>query len=201
MHALPKEDIFAQGPLPLGLGHIAACSSYGAQPRSRASPTGTRPHCSLLLPRSTASLKGLSHWDLAAMQLAPPTEHSLAQGSLPLGLGHLAACSSHEAQLRSRASPTGTQPHGSLLLPRSTASLKGLSHWDSTTSQLAHSTEHSFVQGPLPLGLDLIAACSSHGAQPRSRAFPIRTRPHRSLLLPRSTASFKGLPYWDSATL
>ncbi|KAL2517958.1 hypothetical protein Adt_14205 [Abeliophyllum distichum] len=122
-------------------------------PRARdsvgASPTGTRLHCSLLLPRRIASLKGLSHWDSAA---------------------------------------------GSLLLLRSTASLKGLSHWDSATTQLAPPTEHSLPQGSLPLRLGHIAACSSHGAQPRSRASPTRTRPHCSLLLPRRTASLKGLP-------
>ncbi|KAL2541394.1 hypothetical protein Adt_02372 [Abeliophyllum distichum] len=74
--------------------------------RSRASSTGTRPPCSLLLPWSTTSLKGLSHWDSATKQLAPPMEHNFAQGPLLLGLSHLAACSSHGAQLHSRASPT-----------------------------------------------------------------------------------------------
>ncbi|KAL2517954.1 hypothetical protein Adt_14201 [Abeliophyllum distichum] len=84
--APPTEHSFAQGPLPLGLGHIAACSSHGAQPLSRVSPTRTRPHCSLLLPRCTASLKGLSHWNSATLQLAPPTAHSLAQGSPLIGI-------------------------------------------------------------------------------------------------------------------
>ncbi|KAL2526403.1 hypothetical protein Adt_11457 [Abeliophyllum distichum] len=91
MHALPKEDIFAQGALSLGLGHLASCSFHGAQLRSRASPIGTRPPSILLLPRSTASLNGLSHWDSATKQLAPPAEHSFAQGPLPLGLGHPSA--------------------------------------------------------------------------------------------------------------
>ncbi|KAL2511762.1 hypothetical protein Adt_17362 [Abeliophyllum distichum] len=119
------EHSFAQGPLPLGLGHVATCS--------RASPTGTRPCSSLLFPWSTASLKGLSHCDSATLQLALPIEHSFAQGPLPLRIGHLAACSSHGAQLRSRASPTGTRTLCSLLIPWSTASLKSLSHWNSTT--------------------------------------------------------------------
>ncbi|KAL2504341.1 hypothetical protein Adt_19962 [Abeliophyllum distichum] len=60
-----RSKILAQGPLPLGLGHLAACSSQGTQPRSRASPTGTRPPSSLFLPRNTTSLKGHSHWDSA----------------------------------------------------------------------------------------------------------------------------------------
>ncbi|KAL2541037.1 hypothetical protein Adt_02015 [Abeliophyllum distichum] len=50
MPALPKEHSFAQGPLPLELGHLAACSYHRTQLHSRASPTGTRPPCSLLLP-------------------------------------------------------------------------------------------------------------------------------------------------------
>ncbi|KAL2480569.1 hypothetical protein Adt_33535 [Abeliophyllum distichum] len=105
MHALSKEHSFAQGPLPLRLGHLAASSSC-----------------------STASLKDLPHWDSTNLQLPPPMEHSFAQGPLPLGLNHLTASSSHGAQLRSRASPTRTRPPHSFLLPWSTVSLKGLSH-------------------------------------------------------------------------
>ncbi|KAL2526394.1 hypothetical protein Adt_11448 [Abeliophyllum distichum] len=62
---LKKVDLLSleskRGPLPLGLGHPVACSSHGAQLRSRASPTGTRLPSNLLLPRSIGSLKGLSH--------------------------------------------------------------------------------------------------------------------------------------------
>ncbi|KAL2504876.1 hypothetical protein Adt_20497 [Abeliophyllum distichum] len=90
--------------------------------------------------------KGLSHWDSATLQLAPPMQHSFVQVPLLLGLDHLVACSSRGAQLRSRASPTRTRPPCSLLLPWSTALLKGLSHWDSATLQLAPPIEHSFVQ-------------------------------------------------------
>ncbi|KAL2480593.1 hypothetical protein Adt_33559 [Abeliophyllum distichum] len=164
MHALPKEAQL--------LGHVAACSSHGAQLRSRTSPTRTRPPCSLLLPWSTASLKGLSH-----------------------RLGHVATCFSHGAQLRSRASPFMTRPLCSLLLPCSTASLKGLSHWDSATLQLALPIEHSFAQGPLPLRLGHHVACSSHRAQLRLRASPTETQPPRNLLLLWSTASLKGLSH------
>ncbi|KAL2485778.1 hypothetical protein Adt_30534 [Abeliophyllum distichum] len=179
------EHSFAQVPLPLRLGHLAACSSHGAQLRSRASPTGIRPPCSRLLSWSTASLNGLSHWDSATLQLAAPMEYSFAQGLLSLELFHLAAGSSHGAQLRSRASPTG-RPPCNLLLPRSIDSLKGLSHWDSSTLQQAPPMEHNFTQVPLllglgqwqlaptmkhsfdqvhlPLGLCHLAACSFHGA-------------------------------------
>ncbi|KAL2474711.1 hypothetical protein Adt_35447 [Abeliophyllum distichum] len=59
----------AQGPLPLGLGHLAARSFQGTMPRSRASPTRTRPPSGTFLPRNDG----------------------LAQGPLPLGLNHLAA--------------------------------------------------------------------------------------------------------------
>ncbi|KAL2475732.1 hypothetical protein Adt_36468 [Abeliophyllum distichum] len=86
MHALHKEYIFD----------------------SRASPTGIPLPCSMLLRWSNASLKGLSHWDSATLQPAPPMEQRLAQGPLPLGFGHLAACSSYGATLGSRASPTTT---------------------------------------------------------------------------------------------
>ncbi|KAL2533714.1 hypothetical protein Adt_07065 [Abeliophyllum distichum] len=201
---------FTQGPLPLGLSHLAACSSHEAQLCSRTFPTGTRPPCSLLLPWSTASLKGHSHWDLATLQLVPPMEHSFAQRPPPLGLRSRASSTGtwppcillpQVAQLRLRASPTGTRPPCSLLFPWSTALLKGLSHWDSTTLQLAPSMEHSFAQGPLPLGLCHLASCSSHGVQLRSRASPTGTRPPCSFLLPWSTALLKGLPHWDSTTL
>ncbi|KAL2504438.1 hypothetical protein Adt_20059 [Abeliophyllum distichum] len=146
---------FAQVPLPLRLGHFVACFSHGAQLRSSTSPTGTQQPCSLLLTWSTASLKCLSHWDSAILQLAPPMEHSFAQVPLPLGLGyltacsfhraqlrsstfslelgHLAACSSYGAQLSSSTSPTGTRLPCSLLLLWSTTSLKCLSHLDSAT--------------------------------------------------------------------
>ncbi|KAL2487114.1 hypothetical protein Adt_31870 [Abeliophyllum distichum] len=226
------EHSFAQGPLQLGLGHLGACSSQGAllrsrafpigtrlptsllrprraasfQLRSRASPTQTRPSNSLFRPKSTASFKGLSHWDSATYQLAPPREHSLAQGPLPLGLDHLTDCSAQGAQLYSRVSLTGTRSPSYLLCPRSTDSLK-----------LAPSKEHSFiqgplplglghlaacsaqgeqlVQGPLPLGLGHLAACSAHGAHLRSSASPTGTRPPSSLLRLRSTASLKGLSH------
>ncbi|KAL2486858.1 Uncharacterized protein Adt_31614 [Abeliophyllum distichum] len=149
MHALPKDDIlaqgplplgptlqlappieqrFMQGPLPLGFGHLAARSSDGATLSARTSPTGTRPHCSLLLLWSNASLKCLSHWDSATLQLAPPMEQRFTQGPLPLGLGLIAACSSHGATLRSSASPTGTRLLCSLLLPWSDNSRNCLSH-------------------------------------------------------------------------
>ncbi|KAL2485727.1 hypothetical protein Adt_30483 [Abeliophyllum distichum] len=78
-------------------------------------------------------LKGLSHWDSATLQPAPPMEQRFTQGPLPLGLGHLAACSSDGATLRSRAFSTGTRPPCSLLLRWSNAALKGLFHWDSAT--------------------------------------------------------------------
>ncbi|KAL2497089.1 hypothetical protein Adt_22639 [Abeliophyllum distichum] len=63
--ACSKEHNLAQMPLPLGLGHQEACSSQRTQPRSSASPTGTRPPSSLFLPRNTSSLKCLSHWNSA----------------------------------------------------------------------------------------------------------------------------------------
>ncbi|KAL2485012.1 hypothetical protein Adt_29768 [Abeliophyllum distichum] len=85
------EHSFTHGPLLLGLGHLAACSFHGAQLRSRASPTGTRPPNSLLLPWSTASLMERSPYFFTA------------SSPLPLGLGHLAACSSHGAPFRARA--------------------------------------------------------------------------------------------------
>ncbi|KAL2542783.1 hypothetical protein Adt_03761 [Abeliophyllum distichum] len=200
------EHSLAQVPLLLGLGQLATCSSHGAQPPSSASPTRTRPPYSLLLYWSTASLKYLSHWDSTTRQLHPSKEHSFSQGSLPLGLDHLATCSTHGARPRSSVSPTGIRPPSSCIIPRNTASLKGLSHWDSTTLQLAPPKEHSltqvplplglghlavasskehiFSQGPLPLGFGHLAACSSHGAQPRSSVFPTRTRLPSNLLLP-----------------
>ncbi|KAL2492835.1 hypothetical protein Adt_28463 [Abeliophyllum distichum] len=193
--ACSKKHSLAQVPIPLGLGHQPACSSQGTQPRSSASPTGTRPPSDLFLPRNTASLKCLSHWDSATKQLVPLKEHSLAQVPLPLGLGHLpacskehslaqvplplgfghqAACSSQGTQPRSSDSPTGTRPPSNLFLPRNTASLKCLSYWDSATKQLVPPIEHSLAQVPLPLGLGHKRACSSHGTQPRSRASPLR---------------------------
>ncbi|KAL2454029.1 hypothetical protein Adt_48469 [Abeliophyllum distichum] len=229
----PKDHSLAQVPLSLGLGHQAACSSHGTQPRSRASPTRTRPPSSLFLPRNTASLKCLPHWDSATKQLILPKEHSLAQVPLPLGLDHLAACSkkhslaqvpiplglghqpacsSQGTQPRSSASPTGTRPPSDLFLPRNTASLKCLSHWDSATKQLVPLKEHSLAQVPLPLGLGHLpacskehslaqvplplgfghqAACSSQGTQPRSSDSPTGTRPPSNLFLPRNTASLK----------
>ncbi|KAL2492893.1 hypothetical protein Adt_28521 [Abeliophyllum distichum] len=282
----PKEHSFAQVPLPLGLGHLPDCSSQGTQPRSRASPPGTRPlsslflprntaslKClppgtqppsslfllkntaslkasptrtrppsSLFLPRNTASLKCLPHWDSATKQLILPKEHSLAQVPLPLGLDHLAACSkkhslaqvpiplglghqpacsSQGTQPRSSASPTGTRPPSDLFLPRNTASLKCLSHWDSATKQLVPLKEHSLAQVPLPLGLGHLPACSkehslaqehnlalsasSHwdSVHPSSlfllkntaslKASPLGLCPPSSLFLPRNTASLKGL--------
>ncbi|KAL2541889.1 hypothetical protein Adt_02867 [Abeliophyllum distichum] len=186
----PKEHRFAQWPLPLRLGHFSACSSsQEAYIRLRASSTRTRTLSSILLfPSSIALLKGLSHWNSATSQHAPPPkEHHFTQGPLPLRLGHVAACfSSQGASLRLRASSTGTQPLSSILsfqgaslhswasptgtqplyimvlLPRSIASRKGLPHWDLATSQHAPpSKEHRFARGPLPLGLGHFAACSS----------------------------------------
>ncbi|KAL2470512.1 hypothetical protein Adt_38648 [Abeliophyllum distichum] len=46
MPALPKEHSFAQGPFPLGLDHLAACSSHRATLHTSVSPTGTRAPCS-----------------------------------------------------------------------------------------------------------------------------------------------------------
>ncbi|KAL2480242.1 hypothetical protein Adt_33208 [Abeliophyllum distichum] len=162
MYALPKEDSLVQEPLPLGLGHLVACSPHGATLRARASPTGTRPHCNLLLTLSNASRKHLSHWDSATLQLAPHIEQCFVQAPLPLGLGHIATCSFHGATLRTRASPTRTRPHCNLLLPWGNALCKSLSHWDSATLQLAPHIEQRIAQVPLPLGLSHIAACSSH---------------------------------------
>ncbi|KAL2505233.1 Uncharacterized protein Adt_20854 [Abeliophyllum distichum] len=153
MHALPKEDIVG----------------------SRASPTGTRPPCRLILQWSNASLKGLSHWDSATLQHAPPMEQRLAQGPFPLGLDHLAACFSDGTTLHSRASLTRTRPPYILLLLWSNAWLKGLFHWDSTTLKLTHPMEQRFAHGPLPLGLGHLVACSSDGATLRSRASPTGT--------------------------
>ncbi|KAL2517245.1 hypothetical protein Adt_13492 [Abeliophyllum distichum] len=147
---------------------MQSCNPRARRPADESKPpkfNAIMINCSCLIAMSTASLKGLSHWDSATLQLAPPVEHSFAQRAsptgtrlpcnlplpwskaslkvpLPLRFGHLAACSSHRAQLRSSASPTGTRPPCSLLLPWSTASLKG----------------------PLPLGLSHLAACSSQKA-------------------------------------
>ncbi|KAL2474248.1 hypothetical protein Adt_34984 [Abeliophyllum distichum] len=165
--APPMEQRLAQGPLPLGFSHLAACSS---------------------------------HWDSATLQPAPPMEQRLAQGPLILGLGHLAACSSYGATLRLRASPTGTRPSCSLLLRWNNASLKGLSHWDSATLQLAPLMEQRFAQEPLPLGLSHPTARSSYGSTLRSKASPTRTRPPYSSLLLWSNTSLTGLSHWDSAT-
>ncbi|KAL2461757.1 hypothetical protein Adt_45177 [Abeliophyllum distichum] len=41
--APPIEQRFAQEPVPLGLGHLAACPSHGSTLHARAFPTGTRP--------------------------------------------------------------------------------------------------------------------------------------------------------------
>ncbi|KAL2504467.1 hypothetical protein Adt_20088 [Abeliophyllum distichum] len=182
--ALHMEQRFAQEPLPLGLDHLAACSSHGATLRTRASPTGTRPPCSLLLTWSNASHKSLSHWDSTTLQLAPPTEQRLAQDPLPLGLGHLATCSSHGATLRARSPPTGTRPPCNLFIARSNASRKSPSHWYSATLQLAPHIEQRFTQEPLLLRLGHLVACSSYGATPRARASPTRMRPPCNLLLP-----------------
>ncbi|KAL2476060.1 hypothetical protein Adt_36796 [Abeliophyllum distichum] len=96
---------YAQGPLPLRLGYLLACSFHGATLRTRASPIGTRSPSNLLLPWSNASYKGLSHLDSATFQLAPPMEQRFAQGPLPLGLSHLAACSLYRATLHSKYLP------------------------------------------------------------------------------------------------
>ncbi|KAL2485128.1 hypothetical protein Adt_29884 [Abeliophyllum distichum] len=195
------EQRFVQEPLPLGLGYLAVCSSHGVMLRARTSPTGTRPPCSLPLLWSNALHKNLSHWDSTTLQLAPPMEQRFAQEPLPLGLGHLAACSSDRGILRARASPTGTRPPCSLPLPWSNASHKSLSHWDSATLQLAPPMEQRFTQEPLPLGLSYLAACSSHGAMLCATACLTGTRPPCSLPLPWSNTSRKSLSHWDSATL
>ncbi|KAL2542803.1 hypothetical protein Adt_03781 [Abeliophyllum distichum] len=182
--------------LSLGLDQLAACSSHGVQPRSSASPTRTRPPCSLLLYWSTASLKYLSHWDSTTRQLHPPKEHNFSQGPLPLGLDHLAACSTNGAQPHSSASPIGTRPPGSCILPRNTASLKGLFHWDSATLQLAPPMEHSLAQVPFSLGLDHLPACSSHDSQLRSRASSTDTR-HTMENKARNPYKYPPRTLWD----
>ncbi|KAL2525149.1 hypothetical protein Adt_10203 [Abeliophyllum distichum] len=148
MHDRKSNSTSTRGP------SFNACTTQGTQLLSRASPTGTRPPYSWLLTWNRASLKCLPHWDTATLQLAPPMEHSFAQGPLPLGLGHLAICSSHGAELRSSASLTGTRAPCGWLLLWNTNSLNGLFHWDSAALRLALSMEYSFAQGPLPLGLD-----------------------------------------------
>ncbi|KAL2487115.1 hypothetical protein Adt_31871 [Abeliophyllum distichum] len=173
------DHCFVQRRFPLGLSHLAACSAQGAQLRSRASPTRTRPPSSFLLLGSTTSLKGLSHWDSATYQLAPPKERSFVQGPPPLGLGHLTAHFAQRVQIRSRASLNGTR----------------------ATYQLAPPREHSFAQGPLPLGLGHLPTCSAQGAQLRSSFSPTGTRPPNSSLRPKSTDSLKGLSHWDSSHL
>ncbi|KAL2461801.1 hypothetical protein Adt_45221 [Abeliophyllum distichum] len=187
-------------PLPLGLSHLAACPSHGTTLRTRASPTGTWPPCSLPLTWSNASRNSLSHWDSTTLQLAPHMEQRFAQEPLPLGLGHLAACPYHGSTLRVRASPTGTRPPCSLPLTWSNASCKSLSHWDSATLQFAPHMEQRFTQEPLPLGLDHLEAFSSHGSTLRARASPTGTRPPSSLPLPWSNASSKSLSHRDLAT-
>ncbi|KAL2499537.1 hypothetical protein Adt_25087 [Abeliophyllum distichum] len=148
----------------------------------------------------------------SAKQLVPSKEHSLAQWPLPLRLGHQSTCSSQGKQPCLRAFPTGTRPPSSLFFQKNTASLKGLSHWDSTTNQLVlskeHSitevpttkqlvppNEHSLVQRPLSLGLGRQAACSSKGTQPRSSASPTGIRPPSSLFLTWNTTSLKDLSH------
>ncbi|KAL2461382.1 hypothetical protein Adt_44802 [Abeliophyllum distichum] len=128
-------------------------------------------------------------------------EQCFVQEPLPLGLGHLSTGSSHEAALRARASPTGTQPPFSSLFPWINTSCKSLSHWDSATFQLAPPMEQLFAQGPLVLGLGHLAACASHGETLRTRASPTGTRPPCSLLFPWSKASLNRLSHWDLATL
>ncbi|KAL2466611.1 hypothetical protein Adt_42462 [Abeliophyllum distichum] len=108
-------------------------------PKEQASPNGTRPPCSLLLQRNKPR---------------------------PMGLVHLAACSSK-----------GTS----------------LAQWDSTTLQLAPPQEQASPNGtrppcslllqrnkPRPIGLGHFAACSSRGTSlaqvPRSRP-PNKSRP------------------------
>ncbi|KAL2525131.1 hypothetical protein Adt_10185 [Abeliophyllum distichum] len=141
MHALPKEHSFSQGPLPLGLDHLAAGSSHGIELRSSASPTGIRPPYSWLLPWSTASLKDLSHWDSATLRFAPSHGAELRSSASLTGIGRLAAGFFYGTQLHSMASSTRTRPLCDLLFPWSTASPKGLSHWDSANHK---------KQGPPP---------------------------------------------------
>ncbi|KAL2486856.1 Uncharacterized protein Adt_31612 [Abeliophyllum distichum] len=140
---LPMERHFTQVPLPLGLGHLVACSSYGA----------------------TLRASDLSHWDSATLQLAHLMEQRFTQGPLLLGLVHLAACSSCKglshlglghlatrssdgATLRARASPTWTRPPCNSLLP-----------WSDTSPP---PMKRHFAQVPLSLELSHLAACSSH---------------------------------------
>ncbi|KAL2456916.1 hypothetical protein Adt_46578 [Abeliophyllum distichum] len=69
-----------------------------------------------------------------SLQLVPFKETSLAQAPLPLGLGYR-SCSVQRNKPRSRASPTGTR-QSLLFRSKEQASLKRLSHWDSTFAQM-----------------------------------------------------------------
>ncbi|KAL2491491.1 hypothetical protein Adt_27119 [Abeliophyllum distichum] len=185
---------FAQVPLPLGLDHLAAYFSHGATLRASASLTGTRPPCRLLFSWSNASLKCLSHWDSATLQLAPPIEQCFAQVPLPLELDQLAACFSHGVTLHASASPTETRLPCSLLLLWGNASRKCLSHWDSATLQPIPPMDQNFAQVPLPLELDHLTTCFSHGVTLRSSTSPTMTQPPCSLVLQWINASLKYLP-------
>ncbi|KAL2491501.1 hypothetical protein Adt_27129 [Abeliophyllum distichum] len=72
--APPMEQRFTQVPLLLGLDHLAAYFSHGATLRASASLTETRPPCRLFFSWSNTSLKCLSYWDSATLQLALPME-------------------------------------------------------------------------------------------------------------------------------
>ncbi|KAL2492135.1 hypothetical protein Adt_27763 [Abeliophyllum distichum] len=116
---------------------------------------------------------GLSHWDSTTLQLAPPMEQRFAQVPHPLGLDRFTVYSSHGAMHRSSASPTGTRPPYSLLLPWSNAVCKCLSYWDLATLQFAPPMEQRSAQWPFQLEFGLLAVCSSHGAMLCTSASPL----------------------------
>ncbi|KAL2486570.1 hypothetical protein Adt_31326 [Abeliophyllum distichum] len=151
-----------QVPLPLGLGNHSTCSIQRNEPRSSASPTGTR-----------------------QSQLVPSKGMSLAQVPLPPGLGTHTSYSIQMNEPRSSASPTGTRQSLNLLHSKLRASLKCLSHRDSTLTQLVLSKGMSLAQVPLPLGLDNHSTCSIQRNEPRSSASPIGTRHSHSLFHPK----------------
>ncbi|KAL2504673.1 hypothetical protein Adt_20294 [Abeliophyllum distichum] len=138
----------------------------GNKPRLRASPIGTWQSLLFHL-KEQASLKRLSHWD-SAISFVPFKRTNLAQAPLPLGLENL-LCSIQGNKPRSSASPTGTRQ--SLLFHlKEQASLKRLSHWDSTISFVPFKGT-SLAQPPLPLGLGNLL-CSIQRNEPRSIVSP-----------------------------
>ncbi|KAL2461802.1 hypothetical protein Adt_45222 [Abeliophyllum distichum] len=91
-------------------------------------------------------------------------EQRFAQERLPLGLGHLATCSSHRATLCARACPTGTRPPCILPLPWINASARA-----SPTGTRPLSVLQYFAQSP-PIELDTIKnkARRPHKCSPRT---------------------------------